>query len=276
VNNLVKTEYGYHIIEVTEAKTNTIYKIAAVAREIYPSDNTRNQAFRKADYFASTTSNSADFTQQANADSLPILSAENILPNATFIRGLDGNARLVIRWAFNDAEVGDVSEAFELESGYVIALLTKMVEKGTASLEDVRDEIEAKVKAQEKGKIIANKLKGMSGTLDEIAEAYGEDASVYSTSDLKISDNSLPGVGFDPKAVGKVFALESGQTSEPFIGENGVLIIETQAITEAPEIADYTSYKNQLQQQKRQRTGFEIAEAIQEFANIEDQRYKFY
>jgi peptidyl-prolyl cis-trans isomerase D len=172
--------------------------------------------------------------------------------------------------------VGDVSEVFELENGYVIALLTKKSEKGTADLEDVREEIEAKVKSQEKGKIIQKKLQDMSGTLDEIAAAYGEDANVYSTSELKISDNSLPGVGFDPKAVGKVFALNSGETSQPVIGENGVLIIETQAITEAPEIADYTSYKNQLQQQRGQRSGFEIAEAIREAANIEDKRYKFY
>ena len=276
VNNLVETEYGFHIIEVTEPKTNTIYKIASISREVYPSDNTRNQAFRKADYFAGNVSSSEEFAEQAAADSIPVISGVDLQPNATFIRGLDGNARSVIRWAFNEAEAGDVSEVFELENGYVIALLTKKSEKGTAELEGVREEIEAKVKAREKGKIIAEKLKDLSGTVDEIAAAYGQDASVYSTSELKISDNSLPGVGFDPKAVGKVFALKPGETSQPFIGENGVLVIETQAITEAPEIADYSAYKNQLQQQKIQRTGFEIAEAIREAAEIEDKRYKFY
>ncbi len=276
VNNLVQTDYGYHIIEVTEPKTNTRYNIATIDRIIYPSDNTRNQAFRKADYFGGTATDSETFAEQAAADSVAVLSAENLQPNATFIRGLDGNARSVIRWAFNEAEVGDVSEVFELENGYVIALITKKVEEGTAGLEEVRDEITAKVKAREKGEIIVEKLKGMTGSLDEIADAYGEDASVNSTSDLKITDNSLPGVGFDPKAVGKVFALETGETSEPFMGENGVLIIQTQAITEAPEIADYTSYKNQVQQQQSQRTSFQIAEAIQEFADIEDKRYKFY
>ena len=61
-----------------------------------------------------------------------------------------------------------------------------------------------------------------------------------------------------------------------FAGENGVLVIEMQHKTIAPEIADYTAYNTTLQQRNRQRSGFNIAEAIKEYADIEDQRYKFY
>ncbi len=276
VNKLVKTEYGYHIIKVTEAKTNTLYRIAAINREIYPSDNTRNQAFRKADLFAGSVSNAEQFNKQAQADSLSILSAIDVAPNATFINGIDGNARPIIRWAYTEASIGDISQVFEMENSYVIALLTGRQEKGTASLDNVREEIAEKVKAQEKGKIIAEKLRGISGTLDERAANYGEDASVYNTSDLKITSNALTGIGFDPKAVGKVFSLKEGEISEPFIGENGVLVFELEALTPAPEIADYSSYRTQLQQQRQQRSGFEISEAIRKFADIEDNRYKFY
>lgn len=275
INQLVQTDYGYHIIEVTEPKTNKVYKVATVESVLYPSDETRDQAFRKADYFASVVDDADDFEEAAKTDSLNVGVAENISPNAQTIREL-GNAREVVRWAYNDASVASVSPVFELENAYVVATLTDKTEKGTAELKDVRDEVTAKVKAKLKGEQIIQKLKGLSGSLDEIAKAYGQDANIYSTSDLKLSSNALPNVGSAPEAIGKAFALKAGEVSEPIAGENGVIMIQTEAITQAPEIADYSSYKDQIRQQQRQQSSFNIAEAIEDFADIEDQRYKFY
>jgi peptidyl-prolyl cis-trans isomerase D len=275
IPRLIETEYGYHIITVTEAPTDQVYKIASVARELYPSDATRDQAYRQADFFASSVSDVESFTSQAQEESLNVNTAENISSTAQTIRGL-GDARQIVRWAYNDATLGDISPVFELDEGYVIAVLTDRTEEGTAQLEDVRAEVEAKVKAEIKGEQIVDKLQGLSGSLEEIASAFGPDANVYSSSDLNMSSNTLPNVGFAPKAVGKAFALNTGDVSEPIQGENGVVIIQLEAITEAPEIADYSSYKDQLRQQATQRTGFNIAEAVREFAEIEDKRYKFY
>ena len=59
------------------------------------------------------------------------------------------------------------------------------------------------------------------------------------------------------------------------ITDNGVVVIELQSLTSAPEIADYATYKEQIQQQGS-RTSFNITEAVEENADIEDKRYKFY
>ena len=275
IPRLIETDYGYHIIRVTEAPTSEVYKIATVERELYPSDATRDQAYRQSEFFASSVDDAESFTAQAQQDSINIRTAEDIRSTAQTISGL-GDARQVVRWAYNDAGRGDVSPVFELDDAYVVAVLTEVTEEGTAELEDVRDEVEAKVKAQVKGEQIVEKLKTLSGSLQEIADAFGPDANVYSTSDLSMSSNTLPNVGFAPKAVGKVFALNEGEVSEPIEGENGVVMIQLEALTEAAEIADYSSYKDQLQQQAQQRTTFNISQAIRDFASIEDQRYKFY
>ena len=132
------------------------------------------------------------------------------------------------------------------------------------------------VRNEAKGKIIIEKLKSAKGTLDEIANAFGSDANVYSSSDLKLSSNSLPTVGFDPQAVGLAFSLENGKRSNPVAGENGVLIMELQNKTIAPSLSDYTPYKTQLEQGNLNRNTLGIGEAIKEKANIEDKRYKFY
>lgn len=275
LDNVVKTEFGYHIIKVDEPKTNTAYKIATIQRSIIASDETRNDAFRKADLFASNSNSIKSFEENAQKDSLAIIPVERVKKNDRRVATLN-DARQVVQWLFRDASKGDVSEVFELDNQYVVAVMTGEIEEGYQSLEAIKSEITAKVKNELKGEQIINKLKGLSGSLEEIAAAYGEDANVYTSSDLKLSSNSLPNVGYDPKAIGKAFSLESGEKTQPFASENGVLIIEMQNKTAAPEIADYSAYKNQVQQTLQNRISFSITEAIKEHAEIEDERYKFY
>ena len=45
LNNLVETDYGYHIIEVTDVKNNTAYNIAVIERPVAPSDATLKRSF---------------------------------------------------------------------------------------------------------------------------------------------------------------------------------------------------------------------------------------
>ena len=275
IGDLIETEYGYHIIDVTELPTNKVYKVATVERELYPSDATRDQAYRQADLFVSQVDNQNTFAERAQQDSLSVETAENLPPSTENVPGL-GEARRVVRWAYNDAEVGDVSEVFELDDAYVVAVLTGEREAGTARLADVREQVQTKVQGQKTGEQIAQKLRGLSGSLDEIATAYGDAASVYTSEDLKLSSSTLPNVGFAPQAVGKAFAMKEGQVSEPIITDNGVVMIETQSITPAAEIADYATYKDQVKQQQEQRMSYNITEAVEENADIEDKRYKFY
>jgi peptidyl-prolyl cis-trans isomerase D len=275
LNNLVETDFGYHIIDVTSLRDNTSYTIATIERDITPSDETQNEAYRKADLFASSVSNLEEFTAKAKEENLTIYDAEDVGTNDSRVNTLD-DARQVVLWLFRDASLGKVSDVFDVQSSYAVAVMTGETEEGTRSFEDAKEEITPLVKNQLKGKKIIEKLKGLTGTLDEIAAAYGSDASVNSSSDLKLNSNSLPGVGIDPIAVGKAFALESGKRSEPFIGENGVLIIENGNKTAAPEIGDYSIFKNQKLQAINNSAGLNIAEALKKGAHIEDKRYLFY
>ena len=275
LNNLVKTEFGYHIIRVDETKTNKAYKIAAIEKGFMASDQTRNEAFRLADIFSAEADDLSSFEEKAKESGLNVLSADNVKTNDQRIGSL-GSARQIVQWLFRDASKGKVSEVFELEDYYVVAIMTGESEKGFKPLESVKQEITVKVKNQLKAEKIMAKLKGMSGSLDEIASKYGADANVYSSSDLKFNVNSLPSVGYDPYAVGRALSLKKGEKTGPFASENGVLIIEMENRTAAPEVADYSVYQNQLAQNDQNRTSFSIAEAIKEHASIEDERYKFY
>jgi len=275
INRLVETEFGYHIINVTELPTYTKYKIAMVRREIAPSQETRDIAFRKADYFAGTSTNLDDFTKNAERDSLTIMEADEIGQNESNIPIL-GSARQVVTWLFNNGEVGKVSPVHELDDKYVVSVMTDEIEEGTADLESVRLEVSNKVRNQKKGEKLSAQLASLEGSLEDIADQMGENANVFETADLKLSSMSLPSVGTAPEAVGAAFAMAEGTRTAPIVTENGVVVLDLISRVEAPEIADYTSYRNTLQQNASQSASFYISEAIREWASIEDQRYKFY
>jgi peptidyl-prolyl cis-trans isomerase D len=275
LNDVVKTQFGYHIIRVDELKTNTAYKVATILREVLASDETINAAYTKADLFANSVEDVASFEAQAAADTVQIGRVSALKPNDRRVSNL-GEARQIVQWLFTDASKGSISQVFELDGAYAVAVMTGEIEEGYKSLENVKGEVSIKVKDQKKGEQIIAKLNALSGSLDEKAAAYGEDANVYSSSNLLLSTTSLPSVGFDPEAVGKAFSLKSGESSAPFAGQNGVLIITMENLTVAPEIADYATYKDQIQQRVAGRVGFNIAEAIKENADIKDERYKFY
>jgi peptidyl-prolyl cis-trans isomerase D len=139
-----------------------------------------------------------------------------------------GDAREVVLWLFRDASKGKISQVFDLDDQNVVAIMTNEVDKGYKPFESVKAEITPAVRNEAKGKVIIAKLKDAKGTLEEVANAFGSDANVYSSSDLKLNSNSLPTVGFDPQAVGLAFALENGKRSNPVAGENGVIIMELQ------------------------------------------------
>lgn len=275
LNNLVETEFGYHILDVTELKNNASYTLAVIELRVTPGDATTNETYRKAEEFATGLSSVEDFRARAKEQNVMSLEANNVQTNDRVIGAL-GEAREVIRWLFNDAKTGKVSTVFDLQDQYVVAVMTGGVDAGYKPLESVREEIRPLVQNEVRGKKIVERLGDAKGTLEEVAAAFGNGANVQSSSDVKLSNSSLPSAGFDPQAIGVVFSLENGKRSKPFIGESGVVIVEVQNKTIAPAIADYSAYKNNMQQSQSGRSTMNIGEAIKENSGIEDKRYKFY
>jgi peptidyl-prolyl cis-trans isomerase D len=272
INDIIETTYGYHIIEVTGTKNNTTYTVALIEDEITPSDRTRNEAFRNADAFAVGLSGVAEFKAKAKQENLSVFEANNLGTIDRRINNL-GDARGLITWLFRDASVGSISDVQDVEDSYVIAVMTEEIPEGVKPFELVKDEIRPLAKNEVVATQIINKLKGKTDALETLVEQFGRDAVVKSSSDLKLSSNSMVSVGFDPVAVGKAFSLENGKRSEPFKGENGVLVVEMINKSVAPEIADYTSYKNQLTQTMSGRSSYTIIEALKDAAKIQDKRY---
>jgi peptidyl-prolyl cis-trans isomerase D len=273
--DVVETQFGYHIIDVTAVKDNSSYTVASIELKIAPSDETHNAAFLKAQNFAANLSSVPAFKEKAAKENLNVLEANQLSTNDQRVGNL-GEARKIITWLFRDGSEGKVSEVFDLDDDYIVAVMTGETEEGFRSFDQVKEEITPAVRNILKGKKIIEKLNAQKGTLEELGKPFGTDAVVNSSSDVKLNSNTLPSAGLDPVAVGRVFSLENGKRSTPFAGENGVIVLELQNKTMAPEVGDYTMFKNELLKNLNNRSGLNIAEAIKDGSKIVDKRYKFY
>jgi peptidyl-prolyl cis-trans isomerase D len=275
--NIVETEYGYHIVKVTEAKTNTRYKLAAVNRTIAPSQSTMDEVLRKADAFAEANNSKDKFEAALKKDkTLIMMRGDKIPEGAAGFNNLQ-NAREAVRWAFDgDTKIGSVSKVFQNENQYIVALETGSTDRDNVKIGDFRDELTAGVRADMKAEIIMKKLSGVSGTLEQMAQKYGAGALVETVKDITLAQGVLTSAGADPAALGKAFGLKVGQKSKPFKGDAGVFVMETTKSSPAPAIADLTMYKNSAKMMAAQRTSYYINEAIKDNAKVVDNRAKFY
>jgi len=271
----IESEFGFHIINVTGLKSNISYQIASIEREITPSDETRNRVFRVASMFAASSNNIAEFQTTANQNGLIVLNAQKIGKNDRRINTLT-NARGIVTWIYNTADIDDISDVFELDDQYVVAVMTASQPEGNAKLNVVKEELTKKVRDQEKINEIVSKLQGQSGTLDEIAAGYGTGATVYAMTNLTLSGNALTGVGLAPEAIGKIFAMKAEERSEPFPVDNGVIIVEIESTVQPDVLEDYSTYRTQVAQRRSARISFSLTQAMRKFANIEDERYRFF
>ncbi len=275
LGEVVETQYGYHIIEVTALKDNSSYTVAIVELKIAPSDDTHNAAYLKAQTFAAGVSSVDVFKAKAEKEKMNVLQANDLNTTDQRVNNLN-DARKMVSWLFRDGIEGKVSEVFDVDANYVVAVMTGEAEEGYRPFDKVKEEITPAVRNILKGKMIITKLSGEKGTLEEMAKSYGNDAVINSSSDIKLSSNSMPAAGLDPTAVGRVFSLENGKRSAPFAGENGVIVLELQNKTIAPESGNYVALKDELVRNLSNKAGFAISEAIKTGSNIVDRRYKFY
>ncbi len=264
---LVETDFGFHIINVTD-KQDAI-KLATVARELQPSENSTDASYQKAVKFE-MDANDKDFATTAKAAGLTVNPSVKVkMMDEAF--GTLGNQRAIVRWAFEDkTKVGDVKRFEVANVGNVIAKLKKVNEKGLLALDEARPAIEPILKNEKKAALIKAKMKGT--TLDAVAKATG--SSVQQANEMTMQNPMIPNAGPEPKVVGTAFATATGKMSAPIEGNSGVYVVQPRLIVKAPALKNHTEYSAKLKSQKAGFAG-RILPALKADADIEDNRTDF-
>ncbi len=264
---LVETDFGFHIINITD-KQDAV-RLATIAQKIEPSEATTDKLYTKAVKFEMDAA-SKDFAATAKAAGLTVNPSVKVKAMEEYFGAL-GPQRQIVRWAFEkDTKVGDVKR-FEVPNvGNVIAKLKKVNEAGLTSVEEARVMLEPKLKNQKKAEKIKAKMKGSS--LEAIAQASG--STVQQVIDMTIDNANLPGAGPEKKVVGTAFATGVNKVSAPIEGNSGVFVVKPTVVTKAPAIKNYKDYTAKVKAQVNGYSG-RVIPALKAEADIEDNRAEF-
>jgi peptidyl-prolyl cis-trans isomerase D len=268
---LVETEFGFHVIKVTDKED--VVLTADVAKVIVPSEETSNGVFQKTTQFEmesikteqmDTVANNYDydvkFVQKVN------LLDEN-LPDLPRQRNL-------VQWLFNDeTEVGDIKRFSMTNGGYVVAQLSGITPKGTVNVESVKVEVIQEMLKEKKAAYLL-KTHADKKSLDALASAT--DKEIETASAVTQENTVIAGAGTEPYVIGTAFALELNKASALIKGNSGVYMIEVISKEIAEEMESYRVYANALQNEENMRINNSIYEALRSSAEIEDNRQLYY
>ncbi len=264
---LVETDFGFHIINVTE-KQDAI-RLATIAQKIEPSEATTDKLYTKAVKFE-MDANDKDFEKTAKAANLTVNPSVKAKAMDESFGGL-GNQRQIVRWAFEkETNVGDVKRFEVVNLGNVIAKLKKVNEKGLTAIEDARPAVEPILIKKKKAEKIKAKMKGSS--LQAIATAAG--STVQQAIDLTVENANIPNAGFERQVVGTAFAIGLNKVSAPIEGNAGVYVVKPTLITKAPVLKNHADYVTKVKSQVSGYSG-RVLPALKDDAEIEDNRAKF-
>lgn len=272
--DLVETDFGYHIIKVTAAKTNLKYKVASIARNISAGDKTKESIYRQANEFKSKLTDAASMDTLARRSSGKVTKmTANMLQKASVYVNDIPDARGLVIWAFaEETKTGDI-RLYEFNDRYVVAMKKSETSEGPARLEDVKEVLKAAVIKEKKASAILAKLKGK--TPKEMAAAYGAGAVNNTANDITLNSSNLGDFGYDPVAIGRAMGMKPKSVSGPFQGESGVGALMMTSFVPAPATKDYSSYKTQIEQKYANRGQYYITEALKEIRKVKDNRVKF-
>jgi peptidyl-prolyl cis-trans isomerase D len=271
---IVKTQFGYHLIEILDQKNfEPAYKVAYFSRRIEPSPETDQNASGLASQFAGENRDKTSFDAAVKKGNLRSINTPDVKVTDFSIQGL-GSSRSLVRWVYG-ANLGEVSESFPVGDKYVVAIVTEINHKGSMSLTKVRPLIEPILRNQKKTEIISAKI-GNATTLEAVSSTVAQPIS--NVDSIQFSSPYVPNVGLEQKVVGYSFdkQLIGKPVSLAVGGNEGVFVLKVDNVSAkanySVDIEQARQSMLQSQESLIQRAG---TDALKKKAKIEDDRGKF-
>jgi peptidyl-prolyl cis-trans isomerase D len=249
ISDLVRTQYGFHIIKVLEKQTAHTKPFEEV-KESLRTQALLNQAERQA---TDTVDQMSRAIRQSNKTSLDDLAKQYhlVLGQTRPVSASDPLLELANAQDVKDEifrlRSGELSLPIHNDRGYVVLALKDVLPAHQGTLEEMRDRVIADLKkeqsvqqAKAKAEELARRVKG-GAKFDQAAKALGLDAK---TSDSISRDGSIPGAA-SGKQLSAAFHLKQGDVGEPLsLGQNWLVYRVDEKLEADP--ANFEAQKKQL------------------------------
>ena len=247
-SDLVKTQFGYHIIKLVDKKAATTRTLADVRVQLTDQIAYQTAQAQGADLAAALEkeiTKASDLDKAAAAHGLTVQESGFFTREDTIL-GLGASPEAVTR-AF-DMKTGEVAGALRSARGFafetVVAKQDPYIPKPDEVKDKVRDEVikqKARELAKQRAAELSSKLKG-AADFEKAAKAAGAEAK---TTDLISRESPVPDIGNAPDVVNAAFKLAAGAVSDPIQTETGAVVVK---VLEKKEVtpSDWTTSKDKF------------------------------
>ena len=276
---VIKTQFGWHYIEIMDKKDfQPSYKIAYMAKEIVPSDETINAANTAAIKLSGSAKDEKSFESYVTKNGLSKINIPNVVKENDYQLGGLQDARQIVKWAFG-ANAGQVSEPFAVKDDYIVAIVDRKVKEGVMDVNEARPLVEGILKNRKKGDEIMKKLNNPT-SLEAAASPYhlqvlesGADSTL--TFDAPI----INAIGNEPKVAGAAFnKTYQSRPSPAFAGNTGVFVIKVNSISSKPAASPdiLKLQQNEAINREIQSALGQSFNALKQISEIKDNRSRFF
>jgi len=259
ISDLIKTQYGFHIIKVLDketAHTKTFDEVKDTLRPNFLLNKVEQEASKTADQISADIrqSNKTTLDQLAQKYHLTIAETHPVGPGEPVLEL--GNGQDVKDEIFKLRQ-GDLSLPLRTDRGYVVLSLRQSLPAHQATLEEVRDKVVTALKQQKSNELAQSKANELAVRLKageklaSAAKAIGLDPK---TSDLFARNGSVANLG-SGKQLAPAFSLKVGQPGPPLrLGSNWAVyqVVERQEANPADFEKQKKEITDTLLKQKRE------------------------
>lgn len=259
ISDLVKTQYGYHIIKMVDKKAATSKPLEEVRQQI-----TDQLGFERAQTEAADLAQRLEAQIKKPADLDTVGKAQGLTVQETGFFSRDepilgvGAAPEMTTRAF-EMEPGAVSGAVRTGRGFVFETVTAKQDSYVPKLEEVKEKVRdelvkkgATEMAKQKAAELSAKLKG-SADFEKTAKAAGLEVK---TTELITRDSPVPDLGVAPGVVDAAFKLPLNGVSDVITTDNGAAVfkvVEKQEVSPTDITSNRDAFRQELLTDRRNR-----------------------
>lgn len=273
----LKLENGTVVLQVLKtANPVTKYNVASVVKELKFSDETYSKEYNKFSSFVAENTTLEKIEANAEKSGYVVRPIEDVATEAHGIANIH-STRDALKWVFDEAKVGDVSQLYECGSNdhLLLVVLTDINEVGYRPVSKIKETITNEIKKDKKLDKIYEKAKNIK----DMAAASKENGAVVDTiKHVSFGNPSyIAATGASEPLVGAVAAKTAqGKFAGAFKGENGVYMMNVINKKKTEEKFDAKSEQTSVAMNNFRLASSSILTTLYLNANVKDCRYKFF
>jgi peptidyl-prolyl cis-trans isomerase D len=252
ISDLVKTQYGFHIVKVVDretARTQSFEEVRASIVPIVAAEKAERMAQETGDKLAAAVrqSNRRPIDELAKQFGLSVTETRPLA--ATDPVGELGNAPEVRDVVFR-LRVGELSSPIQTDRGYVVLSVKGVQPQHQGTLAEVRDRVEADLRGEKAGELAKAQAEALASRV-QAGEAFAKAAKALGfeakTSEPFARVASVPDLG-STRQIPSAFTLPPGKSS-PALLVGGNWVVFRVVSREEAKTEDFARQQRQIEQQ---------------------------